>query len=66
MTPLTRTPHIHHCTSEPYRFFGRAAELAVLDRPLLGKNPDECHQSPGLVEDALKQVLAKLPLPGRC
>jgi hypothetical protein len=39
MTPLTRTPHIHHCTSEPYRFFGRAAELALLDRALLGENP---------------------------
>jgi hypothetical protein len=39
MTPLPRTPHIHHCTSEPYRFFGRAAELALLDRALLGDDP---------------------------
>jgi tetratricopeptide (TPR) repeat protein len=29
-----RPPSIHHCTSEPYRFFGRAAELALLDRTL--------------------------------
>src|SRR5262249_24110954 len=39
MTPSPRTPHIHHCTSEPYRFFGRAAELALLDRALLGGGP---------------------------
>src|SRR5262245_37769436 len=29
-----RPPHLHHCTSEPFRFFGRAAELALLDRAL--------------------------------
>jgi hypothetical protein len=39
MTPPIRTPHIHHCTSEPYRFFGRVAELALLDRALLGEVP---------------------------
>jgi hypothetical protein len=39
MTPLPRTPHIHHCTSEPYCFFGRSAELALLDRALLGEDP---------------------------
>jgi tetratricopeptide (TPR) repeat protein len=27
---------IHHCTSEPYRFFGRAAETALLDAALWG------------------------------
>src|SRR5437588_9111655 len=26
-----RKPQVHHCTSEPLRFFGRAAELALLD-----------------------------------
>jgi hypothetical protein len=31
-----RPPSIHHCTSEPYRFFGRAAELALLDAALAG------------------------------
>jgi tetratricopeptide (TPR) repeat protein len=31
-----RPPCIHHCTSEPYRFFGRAAELALLDAALAG------------------------------
>ncbi len=31
-----RPPRIHHCTSEPYRFFGRSAELALLDAALRG------------------------------
>jgi hypothetical protein len=30
---------IHHLTSEPYRFFGRAAELALLDSALAGGEP---------------------------
>jgi hypothetical protein len=34
-----RDPHIHHCTSEPYCFFGRAAEVALLDRALRGEDP---------------------------
>ena len=34
-----RTPAIHHCTSEPFRFFGREAELALLDRALAGDEP---------------------------
>jgi hypothetical protein len=34
-----RPPCLHHCTSEPYRFFGRAPELAVLDRALAGQEP---------------------------
>jgi hypothetical protein len=33
---MPRSPCIHHCTSEPYRFFGRAAELALLDDALHG------------------------------
>ena len=36
---MYRLPHIHHCTSEPYRFFGRAAELALLDAALTGGEP---------------------------
>jgi tetratricopeptide (TPR) repeat protein len=31
-----RPARIHHCTSEPYRFFGRSAELGLLDRALAG------------------------------
>ena len=34
-----RPPRIHHCTSEPYRFFGRAAELALLNGALAGADP---------------------------
>lgn len=34
-----RPPHIHHCTSEPYRFFGRSAELEMLQRALVGADP---------------------------
>ncbi len=33
---MARSPCIHHCTSEPYRFFGRAAEVALLDAALRG------------------------------
>jgi hypothetical protein len=33
---LMRPPCIHHCTSEPYRFFGRSAELTLLDAALAG------------------------------
>jgi tetratricopeptide (TPR) repeat protein len=36
MRPQQRLPCIHHCTSEPYRFFGRDAELALLDRAFDG------------------------------
>jgi serine/threonine protein kinase len=32
----------------------------------LAKNPDERPQTPGQVAEALKQVLARLPLPVRC
>src|SRR5271166_1590278 len=35
----SRPPRIHHCTSEPYRFFGRTAELALLDRALSSDEP---------------------------
>jgi hypothetical protein len=31
-----RRPCIQHCTSQPYRFFGRAAELGLLDEALAG------------------------------
>ena len=34
MSTIPRPPAIHHCTSEPLRFFGRAAELAQLDLAL--------------------------------
>jgi tetratricopeptide (TPR) repeat protein len=33
---MARPACIHHCTSEPYRFFGRSAELALLDAALCG------------------------------
>ncbi|MHB1423803.1 MAG: hypothetical protein ACYC3I_11530 [Gemmataceae bacterium] len=36
---MPRPPCIHHCTSEAYRFFGRSAELALLDAALRG-GPD--------------------------
>jgi hypothetical protein len=36
MTMPPRHPCVHHCTSEPYRFFGRAAELALLDGAAAG------------------------------
>ncbi len=33
---MPRSPCIHHCTSEPYRFFGRSAEMVLLDTALAG------------------------------
>ena len=36
---MQRPPAIHHCTPYPTRFFGRAAELALLDRALAGDEP---------------------------
>jgi hypothetical protein len=30
---------VRHCTSEPYRFFGRTAELALLEQALAGAEP---------------------------
>ena len=33
---MRRPPSIHHCTSEPYRFFGREAEVGLLDEALAG------------------------------
>jgi hypothetical protein len=36
MTGPTRNPCIHHCTSEPFEFFGRTAELALLDQSFAG------------------------------
>ena len=34
--PLPRPPSVHHCTSEPYRFFGRDGELRILDEAFMG------------------------------
>jgi hypothetical protein len=31
-----RPPRIHHCTSQPYRFFGRRSELTLLNDALAG------------------------------
>src|SRR5437667_8269626 len=31
---VPRPPCVHHCTSLPYRFFGRTAELALLNQAL--------------------------------
>ncbi len=39
MTSFPRLPRIHHCTSAPYRFFGRSAELALLQAALGGGEP---------------------------
>jgi hypothetical protein len=39
MSLRPRPACIHHCTSEPYRFFGRAPELALLDEALAGGGP---------------------------
>ena len=36
---MKRPTAIHHCTSHPLRFFGRQAELALLDRALSGHEP---------------------------
>ncbi|MFO0843008.1 MAG: hypothetical protein U0797_11535 [Gemmataceae bacterium] len=36
---VTRPPRILHCTSEPLVFFGRDAELALLDAALAGGEP---------------------------
>ncbi len=36
---MKRPPAIHHCTSHPLRFFGRQAELALLDAALNGEEP---------------------------
>src|SRR5438105_4202103 len=34
-----RPPALHHTTSEPLRFFGREAELALLDHAVRGEGP---------------------------
>src|SRR5947209_2147267 len=36
MINTMRAPAIHHCTSVPWRFFGRHNELALLDEALRG------------------------------
>ncbi|MBV9124372.1 MAG: ATP-binding protein, partial [Planctomycetes bacterium] len=61
--PLVR---IHHCTSQPYRFFGRTAELALLDQALAPGGPSLVALiGPGgqgktaIVQHWLEQVLAQ-------
>jgi hypothetical protein len=39
MPAVPRPVRIHHCTSEPFRFFGRDSELNLLDRALVGGDP---------------------------
>jgi len=36
---MPRPPSIHHCTSQALHFFGRAAELALLDQAVAGGEP---------------------------
>ena len=68
--PMDRLPHIHHCTSEPYRFFGRAAELALLDAALTGAEPSVAALAgPGgqgktaIVQHWLERILSREPRP---
>ncbi len=63
-----RLPAIHHCTSEPFRFFGRAAELALLDQALTGGEPSIAAMiGPGgqgktaIVQHWLQRLLAPNP-----
>jgi hypothetical protein len=39
MTFSPRPPFVAHCTSQPFRFFGRAAEVDLLDRALTDSGP---------------------------
>ena len=62
---IPRPPHIHHCTSEPYRFFGRQTELALLEGALAGGAPSVVALAgPGgqgktaIVQHWLEQLLA--------
>ena len=62
-----RTPSIRHCTSQPLRFFGRAAELALLDHALFGSEPSVAALvGPGgqgktaIVQQWLQQVAQRL------
>ena len=66
MTP--RSPRIHHCTSEPYRFFGREAEVAALDAALAGGAASlVAFVGPGgqgktaIMQHWLAQVIARTP-----
>jgi hypothetical protein len=68
---MTRPVCIHHCTSEPYRFFGRAAELQLLDRALAGGEPSVLALvGPGgqgktaIVQHWLKNVVGRGPPDG--
>jgi hypothetical protein len=38
-TKSRRPPAIRHCTSQPFRFFGRHEELTLLERALRGEEP---------------------------
>jgi len=67
---MSRLPHIHHCTSEPYRFFGRVAELALLDAALAGAEPSVAALAgPGgqgktaIVQHWLERILSREPRP---
>src|SRR5947209_13765339 len=67
---MHRPPHIPHCTSEPYRFFGRAAELALLDAALTGGEPSVAALvGPGgqgktaIVQHWLERLLSHTPRP---
>jgi hypothetical protein len=67
---MPRLPHIHHCTSEPYRFFGRATELAILDAALSGAEPSVAALvGPGgqgktaIIQHWLERLLSREPAP---
>ncbi len=68
---MPRPPHIRHCTSEPYRFFGRTAELTLLDAALAGGEPSlAALVGPGgqgktaIVQHWLERLLSHDPRPG--
>ena len=67
---MNRLPHIHHCTSEPYRFFGRADELVLLNAALAGAEPSVAALAgPGgqgktaIVQHWLERILSRPPRP---
>ena len=64
---MQRLPSIRHCTSQPLRFFGRVAELALLDQALFGGEPSVAALvGPGgqgktaIVQHWLERVAARL------
>jgi hypothetical protein len=58
-----RSPRILHCTSEPLRFFGRAAELALLDESL-GSGPASVVAFVGLYRVAGSLLVLRWPFWG--